>query len=732
MTLIRGTSSWAAAGVVGFFVLCALVFAATPARAATLTTDKADYFPGETATIYGSLFDALQNVVLSIVGQNSDGSTATTATWGVTADDAGSFTTSYTLPDTFVPLYLLAADSADGTVLAETSFTDNKNIAVTFAGTGSGSVSASPVIGSPTSCTSNCNFAEANTGTGTLTATAGVGSTFVGWSSQSAGVTGCVGNTCNFAMANGAQSVTATFNATVQNQTITVTTPAPGSATYGSSFSVAAHASSGLPVAVTTSGSCTNSGNDVTMTSGTGTCTMHYNQAGNGSYNPAPEVTSNTTANKASPDCSVTGYSATYDGNPHTATGSCAGVNGEGPLAGLDLSGTTHTNAGTYNGDAWSYPGTANYNSANGTVDDAIAKAPAGCSISGYSGIYDGNLHGASGSCTGTGTLDLGASFADVPGGTANWGFTGNSNHENDGGSVSIDISQAPSSVTVDCTVSAPFTYTGLAQTPCTASASGVGMIDVDVTGSLDYHNNTNAGLATADASWGGDINHTGNVGSGSFTIDPATLTITASSGSMIQGGTVPAITPGYSGFVNGETSSILTTPPSCSTIATPTSAPGDYLTSCTGAAATNYTFNYVTGTMHVYVWSSIAKGLFSPLGISAKTFQKNSAIPVKFALNGGAGNFYGGEAQLYICQEAAGKCAKELPVSGDGWFAPTAKGGSNSGNFFRYDPSAGQYIYNLDTKNVSIVAGKTYDFEIVMFGTPWVADQVAVIKVTK
>jgi hypothetical protein len=33
----------------------------------------------------------------------------------------------------------------------------------------------------------------------------------------------------------------------------------------------------------------------------------------------------------------------------------------------------THTNAGTYNGDAWSFSG-GTYN-ANGTVDDAISKA---------------------------------------------------------------------------------------------------------------------------------------------------------------------------------------------------------------------------------------------------------------------------------------------------------------------------------------------------------------------
>ena len=45
-----------------------------------------------------------------------------------------------------------------------------------------------------------------------------------------------------------------------------------------------------------------------------------------------------------------------------------------------------------------------------------------------------------------------------------------------------------------------------------------------------------------------------------------APLTITASNGSMTYGGTPPAITPAYGGFVNGDSASSLTTKPTCST----------------------------------------------------------------------------------------------------------------------------------------------------------------------
>ncbi len=93
------------------------------------------------------------------------------------------------------------------------------------------------------------------------------------------------------------------------SQTITVTTPAPASAVYNTSFDVAATASSGLPVAITTSGVCSGSGSGsatITMTSGTGICTVHYNQAGDANYEPAPEVTSDTIAVKADQTIAVT------------------------------------------------------------------------------------------------------------------------------------------------------------------------------------------------------------------------------------------------------------------------------------------------------------------------------------------------------------------------------------------------------------------------------------------
>ena len=70
----------------------------------------------------------------------------------------------------------------------------------------------------------------------------------------------------------------------------------------------------------------------------------------------------------------------------------------------LNLSGTAHTNAGTYNGDIWSFAGNGNYNAANGTANDLINKAKAVISVTPYAVTYDGNPHTAPGSAHGVET----------------------------------------------------------------------------------------------------------------------------------------------------------------------------------------------------------------------------------------------------------------------------------------------------------------------------------------
>ncbi len=89
---------------------------------------------------------------------------------------------------------------------------------------------------------------------------------------------------------NAAPEVTENVVARGFAQTITVDTHAPASAKFNSSFTVAAHADSLLPVVYTSSGACTNVGPVFTMTMAFGTCTVHFNQAGDSNYAAAPEI----------------------------------------------------------------------------------------------------------------------------------------------------------------------------------------------------------------------------------------------------------------------------------------------------------------------------------------------------------------------------------------------------------------------------------------------------------
>jgi len=226
---------------------------------------------------------------------------------------------------------------------------------------------------------------------------------------------------------------------------------------------------------------------------------------------------------KASATIVVTPYAVSYDGLPHTATGAATGVKSE-VLAGLDLSGTTHTNAGSYAADAWTFiDATGNYNNAGAAVGDSIGKVNATVAVGGYSGIYDGAAHGASGTAKGVNNEDLhqllhlGATFTNAPGGSAAWSFDGDVNYNAAAGTVAITIGQASSTVTVVCPASVA--STGSPLTPCTAAATGAAMAAVNVTASLIYANNISGPTATATATWAGDVNHTGSTGSGSFLI---------------------------------------------------------------------------------------------------------------------------------------------------------------------------------------------------------------------
>jgi hypothetical protein len=251
------------------------------------------------------------------------------------------------------------------------------------------------------------------------------------------------------------------------------------------------------------------------------------------------------TIDKAEPTCLVTPYDVVYDGEAHTATGSCTGVYGE-ELSGLDLDGTMHTDAGTYT-DPWTFTDqTGNYNDTAGTVEDTIAQAAPVCTVEGWSGEYDGDPHGASGECLGMNGevldgLDLGETYTDVPGGSANWTFVDvNGNYADASGSVQIIISKA----NPICTIT-PYDL-AYDSVPHTAEGGCVGVNDELLEG-LDLSGTTHTDIAVyPDDPWAfTDV--TGNYNDQAGTVeDEITLryvTVTADALSKTVGEPDPELT---------------------------------------------------------------------------------------------------------------------------------------------------------------------------------------------
>ena len=143
----------------------------------------------------------------------------------------------------------------------------------------------------------------------------------------------------------------------------------------------------------------------------------------------------------------------------------------------------------------------------------------------------------------------------------------------------------------------AAVTYNGLAQTPTVTVKDGTTTLTSGTHYTVAYSNNTNAGTATVTITGTGNYTGTKNA---NFTINKAPLTITANSYNINQGDVLPSFAVSYSGFKNSETSSVLTTQPTISCSATSGSAPGIYDITVSGAAAHNYSFNYVNGTLTI------------------------------------------------------------------------------------------------------------------------------------
>jgi len=171
----------------------------------------------------------------------------------------------------------------------------------------------------------------------------------------------------------------------------------------------------------------------------------------------------------------------------------------------------------------------------------------------------------------------------------------------------SITLLPNPSTITLPNSQTYTATGSDIFGNPITTDASGelTFTISPDGTCTGNTCTPTASGMHTVTGSYNqslvGMVSGTATLNVNSATTSP--LTITASSPSMIYGGTVPAITPlyTYGSLTLSTTAPSGLTAPTCSAPGvTSTSAVGPYPTSCSGASDSNYTISYTAGSVTV------------------------------------------------------------------------------------------------------------------------------------
>jgi hypothetical protein len=428
------------------------------------------------------------------------------------------------------------------------------------------------------------------------------------------------------------------------DQTVAFTSAPPTPALYGGSYVPTASASSGLPVGITvdpsTSGNCTSDGTTVTFVH-VGSCKLIANQPGNDDFNPASaqqtftinqaQLTVSTFAVQTYGDASTIYVFDTdnvvglqFDDTPSVLTGtlSCSSpVTATTGVGAYGITGCSGLSATNYN---------VNYTVGSVTVKPAQLLVTAsnaaftyGHSVPAINPIYSGFKNGETAavltslptcSTTATSSSNVGSYVSSCTGGSA-------ANYQINYGTGAVLVTRASLIITAS---NGSFQY-GHSVPSVTPSYSGFqgsdgpGSLTTPPTCTTTATSHSPIGTYTSFRSGAVSGNYSIAYVSGSMTVTKAALTITASSASVGFGDDIPAITPTYSGFVNGEDQFDLITQPTCSTTATSTSPAGDYPTTCSGASASNYTITYQSGTL------SVVKAILTVTASSATIFYGGS-----------------------------------------------------------------------------------------------------------
>ena len=291
---------------------------------------------------------------------------------------------------------------------------------------------------------------------------------------------------------------------TAASQSQTITFDAPAGVAYGNDPApVAASASSGLPVAVTssTTGVCSIDGGGLLDVLAAGSCTLTASQGGDEDYDAAPDVTVTFDVAPAPLTVTASDEEMTQGGSVPTPTASYDGFVDGDTASSLTTAPTCVTDVDTET------------TSCSGAVD------------ANYDFTYVSGTLSINGSAKQGQTITFAAPDALTYGGHEDLTATASSG---------LGVSFASTTTRV-CTVSG---------TTLTSVAAGTCKVTASQAGDDDY--NAAPGVTR------------------SVTVAKAPLRITASDATMTQGGTVPTPTASFDGFVDGDTASSLTTAPTC------------------------------------------------------------------------------------------------------------------------------------------------------------------------
>jgi hypothetical protein len=174
---------------------------------------------------------------------------------------------------------------------------------------------------------------------------------------------------------------------------------------------------------------------------------------------------------------------------------------------------------------------------------------------------------------------------------------------------ATLSITPAPLTITATATTRSygaanpPLTYQvqGFVNGDTTSVLTGTLATSATLTSSVGSHPISQGSLTAS--------NYTISFTPATLSITPAPLTITANDVTRLAGQPNPSFSVRYSGFVNGETGSVLRGTLNLSTTATVTSPPGSYPITPSGLSSSNYAITFVNGTLRVGLYQ-----MFLPL----------------------------------------------------------------------------------------------------------------------